>query len=240
MLGTPVSRGRHGLQRRIGQAAARLLRVPTRIARQRPWWKWLAIAVLLAATVTVTVVYSTTLAKDIARQHWAAALDASREAVLVIVGWASVFIVLSAGDDRSAEQAGPVDSGAAGDHQDESQPGADSVLLAQDRVRRLRARLAELAAARERAGSGADPDLEREVASTSARLEQARQWLTSAQSALAVSRSAAPQPERSDQHTRASASLPDRRGQSRAHSRACQGRGRRSSPGELVATGARG
>jgi hypothetical protein len=77
--------------------------------------------------------------------------------------------------------------------------------LAQDRVRRLRARLAELAAARARAGSGADPDLEREVASTSARLEQARQWLTSAQSALAVGRSGGPQPGRPDRHTRAGA-----------------------------------
>jgi hypothetical protein len=230
--GTPVAGGREGILRRLGQAAARPLREQTRVARQRPWWKWLVIALLLAATVTVTVVYASTLAEDIARQHWAKAVDASREAVLVVVGWAAVIIVLSAGDDRNAEQASPIDSRSADDHQDESRAGADSVLLAQDRVRRLRARLAELAAARERAGSGADPDLEREVASTSARLEQARQWLTSAQSALAVGRSGAPQPGQPDRHTRAGASLP--------RSPCSRVPGGRRSAGELVATGGHG
>lgn len=160
--------------------------------RRRPWWKWAAIALLLAATVTVTVVYAVTLATDVVRQHWTAALDASREAVLVIVGWAALTIVLSAdrspaatakpGSDGSSADAGTVHPLA------EPIPDTESVEEAQWRVHRLRARLAELAAARERAGSGADPDLDREVASTTARLEHARQWLTSAQSALAVSR----------------------------------------------------
>jgi hypothetical protein len=131
-----------------------------------------------------------TLAADIARQHWAAALDASREAVLVVVGWAAVTIVLFA--DRSSAKATTQPAGDGSGEIDPSltEPPADteSVVQAQWRVHRLRARLAELAAARERAGSAADPDLDREVASTSARLEHARQWLTSAQSALALSR----------------------------------------------------
>jgi hypothetical protein len=130
-----------------------------------------------------------TLATDVARQHWAAALDASREAVLVIVGWAALIIVLSAedGSATTTEQSG---SGSAenGHAQAEPAPDTESVEAAQWRVHRLRARLAELADARERGGSGTDPDLDREVASTTARLEHARQWLTSAQSALAVSR----------------------------------------------------
>jgi hypothetical protein len=175
---------RHGAVRRLGQAVARLLSGRPRGAR--PWWKWLVIAVLLAATVSVTVVYAITLATDIARQHWSSALDASREAVLVVVGWAAVFIVFSAGDDRDVERAESGESAATGERQDESTPGADSVVQAQDRVRRLRVRLAELSAVRERAGSGADPDLDRELATTAARLEQARQWLTSAQSARPV------------------------------------------------------
>lgn len=145
------------------------------------------IALLLAATVTVTVVYAATLATDVGREHWADAVDASREAVLAVVGWAAVIIVLSAENDRKvdrrAHQARPGGTSAASARHDEPIAGADSVREAQDRVRRLRARLAELSAARERAGSGADPDLDREVASTAARLEQARQWLTSAQSA---------------------------------------------------------
>ncbi len=141
------------------------------------------IALLLAATLAVTAVYAATLARDITRQHWADALDASREAVLAVVGWAAVSIVLSADDHSTAEPAQGGDSGATPERHDESTPAADSVRQAQERVRRLRARLAELAAARERAGSGADPDLSREVASTVARLETARQWLSSAQSA---------------------------------------------------------
>jgi hypothetical protein len=173
---------RHGAVRGLGQAVARLLRARRRGAR-RPWWKWLVIALLLAATVSVTAVYAVTLATDVASRHWSNALDASREAVLVIVGWAAVFIVFSAGDDRDAERAESGESAATGAGQDESTADADSVVQAQDRVRRLRVRLAELSAVRVRAGSGADPDLDRELATTSARLEQARQWLTSAQSA---------------------------------------------------------
>jgi hypothetical protein len=173
---------RNGAVRGLGQAVARLLRARRRGAR-RPWWKWLMIALLLAATVSVTAVYAVTLATDVASRHWSNALDASREAVLVIVGWAAVFIVFSAGHDRDAERAESGESAATGAGQDESTADADSVVQAQDRVRRLRVRLAELSAVRVRAGSGADPDLDRELATTSARLEQARQWLTSAQSA---------------------------------------------------------
>jgi hypothetical protein len=187
VLGTPVASGRHGVVRRIRQAVARLPRALRRGTR-RPWWKWLAVTLLVAATVTVTAVYAATLARDIAVQHWANALDASREAVLVLVGWAAVIIVLSA-RDGTAEKPRPGETPATGEGQDESTAGTESVLLAQDRVRRLRVRLAELSAARERAGSGADPDFDRELATTLARLEQARQWLTSAQSALAARKS---------------------------------------------------
>lgn len=209
MLGIPVASGRPGLLRRLGHAAHQAGAVVARpwAARRRPWWKWALIALLLAATLAVTVVYVTTLTRDVARQHWTEAIDASREAVLAVVGWAAVIIVLTAEDTTRAEPAESGDSAAAGERQDDSTPGADSVLQAQERVRRLRARLAELGAARERAGSRADPDLNREVASTVARLEQARQWLTSAQSSLAASRTGVPQPRRDNQHTRASASL---------------------------------
>lgn len=160
------------------------------------------ITVLLAATVTVTTVYAATLARDIGRHHWAEALDASREAVLAVVGWGAVIIVLSAQDVQQPGQAQPgggstgdgSTGGAGGEGQGEP-AAAGPVLQAQDRVRRLRARLAEQVAARDRAGKGADPDLDRELASTTARLEQARQWLTSAQSARAAVK-AEPRPAR--------------------------------------------
>jgi hypothetical protein len=173
---------RHGAVRRLGQAVALLLTARPPGVR-RPWWKWLVIALLLTATVSVTTVYAITLATDIARQHWSSALDASREAVLVVVGWAAVFIVLSVGDDREAERAESGEGAATPEGQDDPTAGAETVHQAQDHVRRLRVRFAELSAVRQRAGSGADPDLDRELATTSARLEQARQWLTSAQSA---------------------------------------------------------
>jgi hypothetical protein len=176
---------RYGAVRKLGQAVARL-RTGRPPGARRPWWKWLVIALLLAATVSVTAVYGITLSSDIVRQHWSNALDASREAVLVIVGWAAVFIVLSAGDGRDAERAETGGSAATVEGQDEPTAGAETVHQAQDHVRRLRVRFAELSAVRQRAGSGADPDLDRELATTSARLEQARQWLTSAQSARPV------------------------------------------------------
>jgi hypothetical protein len=151
----------------------------------------------------VTVVYAMTLATDFAREHWAAALDASREAVLVIVGWAALSIVLSAGRSSRTrtEQPDGSGSGETGHAPAEPAPDTESVAAAQWRVHRLRARLAELADARERAGSAADPDLDREVASTTARLEHARQWLTSAQSALAVSRQEGRQVSRTAGHS---------------------------------------
>lgn len=173
---------RHHALRRYGQTVARLLTDRPRGAR-RPWWKWLLITMLLAATISVTAVYAITLATDITSQHWSSALDASREAVLVVVGWAAVIIVLSAGNDREADSAESGESAATQDGYDEPAAGAETVHQAQDHVRRLRVRLAELSEVRHRAGAGADPDLDRELATTSARLEQARQWLTSAQSA---------------------------------------------------------
>jgi hypothetical protein len=213
MLGIPVASGHPGPLRRFGQAVRQAATGAARpwTARRRPWWKWVLIAVLLAGTLAVTAVYAATLARDLAQQHWAAAVDASREAVLAVVGWTAVIIVLSAEDTAKRAVAQPHEGAGTGERPDESAPGADSVLQAQERVRRLRVRLAELGTARQRAGSGADRDLDREVASTVARLEQARQWLTSAQSALATSRAGAPQRRRTTRHTRPSASLVGRR-----------------------------
>jgi hypothetical protein len=162
--------------------------VIARLGCRRPWWKWLLIALLAAACLIVTGLYTATLAMDISRQHWAAAVDASREAVLAVVCWAAVIIVLSAGSRSASGPASPGDGAPTGQHDADTSPEADSLHRAQLRVHKLRARLTELAAARNRAGSGADPDLDREVASTTARLERARQWLSSAQAALAARR----------------------------------------------------
>jgi hypothetical protein len=162
--------------------------VIARLGSRRPWWKWLLIALLGTACLSVTILYVATLAVDVSAQHWAAALDASREGVLAVVCWAAVIIVLSAGSRSAGEPASLGDSALTGQPDASTSAEADSLHRAQLRVHKLRARLAELAAARDRAGSGADPDLELEVASTTARLERARQWLSSAQAALTACR----------------------------------------------------
>jgi hypothetical protein len=175
----------------------------------RPWWKWLLITLLVLACLTVTVLYATTLALDVSRQHWAAAVDASREAVLAVVCWAAVIIVLSAESRSAGGSASRGDALPNGQPDADAWPESDSLHRAQLRVHRLRAQLDELAAARDRAGSGADPDLDREVASTTARLERARQWLSSAQAALTARR-------RQQQHQQtAGATEPGRRARRR-------------------------
>jgi hypothetical protein len=179
-------------QGRLRHALARP--VIARLGGQRPWWKWLLIALLVAACIAITILYAATLASDIWREQWAAAVDASREGVLAVVCWAAVIIVLSAGSRSAGRPTAPGGSAPTAQQDAETSPEADSLRRAQFRVHKLRARLAELAAARDRAGSAADPDLERELASTAARLERARQWLSSAQAAVAARRRQEHQP----------------------------------------------
>ena len=59
---------RHGVVRRLGQAVGRLLTGRPPGAR-RPWWKWLVVGLLLAATISVTTVYAITLATDLSLIH---------------------------------------------------------------------------------------------------------------------------------------------------------------------------
>jgi hypothetical protein len=156
-------------------------------SRRRPWWKWLLIGLLLLFSLAVTVLYTAALATDISRHHWADALDASRDAVPAIVGWAALLIVFFAGGTAAAERMLSVDNYALGEKQKQASRDQDSVRSASQRVEELTGKLAELTAAGEAAGSAPDTALERQIADTTARREQARQWLTSAQVALAAS-----------------------------------------------------
>ena len=157
-------------------------------SRRRPWWKWLLIGLLLAFSLAVTVMYAATLATDISRHHWAAALDASRDAVPAIVGWAALAIVFGTGGAAASERLLPTDDLAARQERERVSRDTDSVLSAQQRVAKLTARLAELATTHNETGSAPPAGLDRRMAETTARLDQARQWLASARAALAASR----------------------------------------------------
>ena len=176
-------------------------------ARHRPWWKWLLIGLLLAFSLTITTLYAVALVGDIARHHWADAMDTSRDAVPAAVGWAALLILFFArrsGGDRLLSG----DTSALSERIRQAARDQASVDSATCKVQRLTAKLARLAAARDHldpAGESGpdvsvvyldpgapyldrdDADLEREMAETTARLDQARQWLASAQAAVAIS-----------------------------------------------------
>jgi hypothetical protein len=202
-----------------GRAGA-LIAHRTRLAaaRRRPWWKWLLIGLLLAFSVVLTGMYAVALIGDISRHHWAAALDASRDAVPAAVGWAGLLLLFYSRSTREADQLLSADNYALGERLRQAARDEASMDSAEHKVRRLSAKLAQLTAARQHERLPGEPDLDpdgvrldpgvtyldpgvsyldtgdtdlnREVAETTARLEQARQWLASAQAAVAASQQA--------------------------------------------------
>jgi hypothetical protein len=193
---------------RTGPRAARRTRLAA--SRRRPWWKWLLIGLLLAFSLTITTLYAVALIGDIARHHWADAMDTSRDAVPAAVGWAALVILLFA---RRSDADRLLSGEAAVLSERVRQAAQDQACMdsATAKVQRLTAKLTRLAAARDHldpAGEsepdvtvvyldpGAryldrdDGDLDREIAETTARLDQARQWLASARAAAAISRRA--------------------------------------------------
>jgi hypothetical protein len=215
----PPAPGSGSLPLPAGRAGALIAR-RTRLAasRRRPWWKWLMIGVLLACSVVLTALYAVALIGDISRHHWAAALDASRDAVPAAVGWAGLLLLFYSRSTREADRLLSADNHALSGKLWRAARDQASMDSAEHKVRRLSAKLAELTAARqhERLPGEPDPDpsetrldvgvtyldpgvsyldtgdaaLNREVAETTARLEQARQWLASAQAAVAASQRA--------------------------------------------------
>jgi hypothetical protein len=181
----------------------------TRLAasRRRPWWKWLLIGLLLAFSLTITTMYAVALIGDIARHHWAAALDTSRDAVPAAVGWAALLILFFA-RSSDADRLLSGDASALGERVRQASRDQASMDSATSKVQRLTAKLSSLAAARDHLDPAGEPgpdasvvyldpgaryldrddgDLDREIAETTARLDQARQWLASARAAVAIS-----------------------------------------------------
>jgi hypothetical protein len=154
------------------------------------------VGLLLIFTLVMTTLYVATLIADLLRHRWGGALDASRDAVPAAVGWAALLIIFLGRGTSAAEQLMSGDHHAVSEKEKRAARNVESVRRAEQRVRDLAASLASLCAGVEvpgQAGHGAAAapgpgrKLAREVAETTARLDQARQWLTSARAALAAS-----------------------------------------------------
>ena len=163
-------------------------------SRRRSWWRWLLVGLLLIFSLLVTAMYVATLTADLLQHRWGGALVASRDAVPAVVGWAALLIIFFGPGLTPAERLLSADHRVIRAKQARTQRDADSVRRAEQRVRELTARLAALCAGLADAAdpqhgaarSASSPQLARQVAETTARLEQARQWLTSARAALAA------------------------------------------------------
>jgi hypothetical protein len=184
-------------------------------SRRRPWWKWLLIGLLLAFSLATTGLYLVALIRDVSVRHWGAALDASRAAVPAAVGWAAVFLVFFPRSSAEAAELLSADNDALSERLGQAARDQACMDKAEHKVQRLTARLTSLTAARGRATAAAaagsdgaaatadtgviylDPgtvylgltgaELDRDVAETTARLDQAQQWLASAQDAVTAS-----------------------------------------------------
>ena len=169
------------------------------------------IGLLLAFSVAVTVLFAAALLSAVLAHHWAVALDDCRDAVPAVVGWAAVLIVLFAGGKTGTDRMLSADSDAVTEADKRVARNADSVRRAEQRLQKLAARLTTLT---EVSGPGGGPSpggqqspasaralssrtvaalpggsrhLARQIADTSARLDQTQQWLASARAALAES-----------------------------------------------------
>ncbi len=205
--------------------------------RRRPWWKWFLIGLLLAFSIATTWLYAAALIRDISLRHWGAALDASRDAVPAAVGWAALLLLFFPRTSPEADRLLFADNRALSAKLRQAARDQASMDSAEQKVHRLTARLAGLTASRGRAGPPAglappgraagpadagvtyldpgaiylgadDRELDREVSETTARLEQARQWLTSARDAVAASQAAV-----ADAEERLMSDFPDLAGQ---------------------------
>jgi hypothetical protein len=156
-------------------------------SRRRSWWRWLLVSLLLLATLLITALFVTTLAADLLEHRWGEALAASRDAVPAFVGWAALLLLFFGRGLTPAERLLPADRRAVRQKQARTQR-EDSVHRAEQRVHDLAARLEALLSgpddqADSRHAAASSPQLARQVAETTARLDQARQWLASARAA---------------------------------------------------------
>ncbi len=144
----------------------------------------------------MTGLYLISLTTDLLQHRWGGALDASRDAVPALVGWAALLIIFFGPGVTAADRLRSADQRSAWEKQARAERNEDSLRRAEQRVQDLTASLAALcsclgdAAGPQRgapAGPPSSPQLARRLAETTARLDQARQWLDSARAARAAS-----------------------------------------------------
>jgi len=157
-------------------------------SRHRPWWKWVLIALLLCASLGLTVLYAAALIGDVIVHHWTDALDASKDAVPAVVGWAALIYVFFIGGTPAAERMLSVDNLAVQRAEQQAEEDRSAVEHAEKLVRELTECLASTVARRDAAGADAGPGPDQEVAEIESRLEQARRSLESRRQAAAGSR----------------------------------------------------
>lgn len=156
-------------------------------SRHRPWWKWVLIALLLCASLGLTVLYAAALTSDVIVHHWTDALEASQDAVPAVIGWAALIYVFFKGGTPAAEQMLSVDNVAVQRAEKQAEEDRGAVEHAEKSVRRLTERLASAVARRDAAGADARPGLDQEVTEIESHLEEARRSLESSRDAAAKS-----------------------------------------------------
>jgi ElaB/YqjD/DUF883 family membrane-anchored ribosome-binding protein len=164
-------------------------------SHHRSWWRWLLVGLLLIFSVLITALYLASLTADLVQHRWGRALDASRDAVPALVGWAALLIIFFGPGTTAADRLMSADQRAAREKRARAERNEDSLRRAEQRVQDLTASLAALfsrlgdAAGPQRSPAASpppSPQLARQLAETTARLDQARQWLASARAALAA------------------------------------------------------
>ncbi len=165
-------------------------------SHRRSWWRWILVGLLLVFSLLITGLYVISLTTDLLQHRWGGALDASRDAVPALVGWAALLIIFFGPGVTAADRLRSADQRSARERQARAERNEDSLRRAEQRVQDLTASLAALfsclgdAVGPQRgaaAGPPSSPQLARQLAETTARLDQARQWLASARAARAAS-----------------------------------------------------
>jgi uncharacterized membrane protein YcjF (UPF0283 family) len=164
-------------------------------SHRRSWRRWILVGLLLIFSLLVSGLYVASVTTDLLQHRWGGLLDASRDAVLALVGWAALLIILFGPGMTAADRLRSADQHSAREKQARAERNEDSLRRAEQRVQDLSASLAALfsclgdAAGPQcgaAAGPASSPQLARQLAETTARLDQARQWLASARAARAA------------------------------------------------------
>jgi hypothetical protein len=164
-------------------------------SHHRSWWRWLLVGLLLIFSLLITGLYVTSLTADLLQHRWGEALDVSRDAVPAGVGWAALLLIFFGRGATPADRLLSADQRSAREKQARAERNEDSLRRAEQRVQDLTALLAALfscvgdaAGPQRRAAAvpASSPQLARQLAETTARLDQARQWLASARAARAA------------------------------------------------------